>query len=103
MSYDAILQVGKVEETACTILLNAQSEARDRVAAAHSAAEEQLASVKKQLASENAAALTSEQEKNNAYTAQQLAASEQDCERLRQQAASHMDAAVASIMERVMG
>ena len=47
MSYDAILQVGKVEETACTILLNAQSEARDRVAAAHSAAEEQLASVKK--------------------------------------------------------
>ena len=38
MSYDAILQVGKVEETARTILLNAQSEARDRVAAAHSAA-----------------------------------------------------------------
>ena len=103
MSYDAILQVSKAEETARATLLEAQNKARERIAAAQGAAAEKLAAAKKQLAAETAGELADEREKNEAYAAEQLELSRQECDRLREQARGHMDRAVACIMERVMG
>ena len=103
MSYDAILQVSKAEEIARANLLEAQNRARERIAAAQNAAEQKLADVKKQLGAETAEALAEERKRNEAYAADQAALSGQDCDRLRERAAAHIDAAVARVMERVMG
>ena len=103
MSYDAILQVSKAEEIARANLLEAQNRARERIAAAQNAAEQKLADVKKQLGAETAEALAEERKTNEAYAADQAAQTGHDCDRLRERAAAHMDAAVARVMERVMG
>lgn len=104
MSYDAILQVSKAEEIARANLLEAQNRARERIAAAQNAAEQKLADVKKQLGAETAEALAEERKRNEAYAADPGSSVRSGLRPVSENwAAAHMDAAVARVMERVMG
>ncbi len=103
LSYDAILQVNKAEETAHGSLAEAQAKAREVVAAAQNTAGERLAQMRKQLAAETAEVLRIEREKNEADLARWSALAGKDCDLLREKSLPHLDAAVSRVMERVMG
>lgn len=102
MDHDAILQISGAEESARSTLQKAQAEARERVTAAQNAAERLLSETRRNLAGESADAAAQEQKKAELYAAERLEEANRECDSLRRQAESNMDAAVVRIMERVM-
>jgi len=102
MSRQAIAQIEKAEETARSILLAAQKEAREQLAEAQRISAQKQADAKRRLAELSNAAAEKQKLADEAYTAEQLEKTRAECEAIEEKTSANIEKAVIHVMERVM-
>lgn len=103
MSLKAIEQITEAENRAAAIIEQAQINARDIISQAQKDARAQYEADMENSAVQSAAILEKAAKDGEKSAKEKLQSFDNECERLKAQAASNMEEAVAAVMKRVIG
>jgi len=103
MYMEAVKEIRKLEDQMEQAKIQARSQAKDSLDAVEKEGRALLAAARQTIREEDAAAMSACEEQAGQRRQAVLQQAEAQCRALREQAAGHMDEAVARIVERVVG